>query len=77
MLMYFERSPTISFAPSKREDIAKFNKRTLSGVVYSMKIHAESDNEWGNFTIDRAIMILETLAENMNDKQMLKEYFGN
>ena len=67
----------MSFAPPKREDIAKFNKKTLSGIVYSMKIRAESDSEWGDFTLDTAIMILEMLTESMKDEQTLNEYFGN
>ncbi len=67
----------MSFISPKKEDIAKFNKKSLSGVIYNLKLHADADSDWGVFTIDTAISILETLAENMKDEQTLSEYFDN
>lgn len=64
-----------TFSPPVKSDFDRMNGKSCSGIAYQIDIHTYSDSDFGNYSRECAILILNGLAENMKEGETLSEYF--
>lgn len=64
-----------TFSPPVKSDFDRMNGKSCSGIAYQIDIHTYSDSDFGNYSRECAILILNGLAENIKEGETLSEYF--
>lgn len=64
-----------TFSHPIKSDFDRMNGKSCSGIAYQIDMHTYSDNDFGNFSRECAILILNGLAENIKEGETLSEYF--
>lgn len=64
-----------TFPHPVKNDIEKLTGNSCKGIAYQLEINSRFEDNFGNLSIELAILILNQLAENMKKNETLAEYF--
>lgn len=65
-----------SFPNPDEDSLKSFKRDSCINIAKQICTNSYSDDEYGNFSRECAVLILNSLAENMSENESLAEYFG-
>lgn len=63
------------FPHPDKSNFEKMNGKSCADIAYQIDMHTYSDSDFGNFSRECAILVLNGIADNMKDGETLSEYF--
>ena len=63
------------FPHPTKEFLERYTRNSCIGIADQIKTNAFSDDDYGNYSRECAIFVLNALAENMPENESLAEYF--
>lgn len=59
-----------------KADVCRLDKKSIYGITYSMRKNLIHVDDFVRYTLELGLLTLDSLADNMNDNETLKEFFS-